>query len=109
MASDPNSPPYHDTVSGSENSPRVSEDLPAQPTIGPEVAVNEIELSPPYATPAPYRSKLRPRVNTFPNRDITLIEVKKRANQAKKRLEENLKKASPSVTGVAPISSESLT
>jgi hypothetical protein len=107
MTSDSNSPPYHDTASGLENSPRVSEDLPAQPTIGPEVAADEIDLSPPYTTPAPFRSKLRPRINTFPNRDVTLMEVKQRASQV--RLERNLKKASPPVNGVAPVSSESLT
>jgi hypothetical protein len=109
MASDLNSPPFHDTVSEIQNSPHVSEDLPAQPTLGPKATTDEINLWPPYSTPAPYRSKLWPRVNTFPNRDVTIIEVKKRANQVKKRLERNLKRASPSVSGIVQISSESLT
>jgi hypothetical protein len=108
MASDPSSSPHRNMESGIPNSPRVSEALSPQPTFGPDNLVDEIQSSPPHVNPAPYRSKLRPRVNTFPKQDVTLIEIKQCAKLAKKRLERNSKPAPPSVPGIAPVSSESL-
>jgi Pao retrotransposon peptidase len=109
MESDLNDSLFYDTQPEVASSPRLEEDLPPIPQPVPDPPVDEVERSPPHSAPAPYRSKLRPRRNTVPaSLDVTVIEVKRRAQLAKKRLQENKKRSTPPVAGIVPISTESL-
>jgi hypothetical protein len=47
--------------------------------------VDEVELSPTYETPVPYRAKLRPRVRTICSQDVTVVEARARAVIAKRK------------------------
>jgi hypothetical protein len=58
--------------------------------------------------PAPYKSKLHPKLNTTGHRDVTVLEIKARAAKAKKRIGLNTKRLQIAVTGPSPANVELL-
>jgi hypothetical protein len=85
MESDDESTPFYDTNSVSESNSVSNEPLIPNPFTASEPALDEIELSPTYHTPTPYRSKLRPRLNTTGYRDVTVLEIKARSRTVYRR------------------------
>jgi hypothetical protein len=104
--------PYNGSPLAAQPSPSVREALSPLPHATPDPPADEFENPPLHPTPAPYRSKLRPRRNTIASsRDKTVIEASQRAQLAKKkikRLEKQPAQSSPTVPGIDALSSESL-
>jgi hypothetical protein len=103
---------YSDSPLAAQSSPSVRETLSPLPHAASSPPADEFENSPPHPTPAPYRSKLRPRCNTIASsHDKTVVEASQRALLAKKklkRLEKQPAQSSPTVPGIDALSNESL-
>jgi hypothetical protein len=87
MDSELDSFPYCDSPVAAQSSPSVPKNHSPLPNEASSPQADELEKSPPYFTPAPYWSKLRPFCNTFASsRDKTVAEASQLASLVKKKL-----------------------